>query len=113
MESRLAELGGELRRDWRLIGVEQDDEGESRFTDPRMLRARYLVGPTADPAPCAGTTSGGHLLSGLPTTNGVNLSCGGAVAGWFTITPWSRRCADRVGEWPNRVTCAIRTLQAI
>ncbi len=131
LESRLAELGGELRRDWRLTGFEQDDEGVT-VHGPPMLRARYLVGcdggrstvrrllgigfrgtmplgGTRSPTSCSArapsnrrpgghrwarrgavpsdrvfallTTSGGHLPSGLPTTNGVNLSCGGAVGG--------------------------------
>ena len=43
LESRLAELGGELRRDWRLTGFEEDDEGVT-VHGPQMLRARYLVG---------------------------------------------------------------------
>ena len=44
-----------------------------------------IDGPGAGPFPdrvfALLTTSGGHLPSGLPTTNGVNLSCGGAVGG--------------------------------
>jgi 2-polyprenyl-6-methoxyphenol hydroxylase-like FAD-dependent oxidoreductase len=43
LEERLAALGGDLRRDWRLSGFEQDGEGVT-VHGPEPLRARYLVG---------------------------------------------------------------------
>ncbi|MFD4562153.1 FAD-dependent monooxygenase [Streptomyces sp. NPDC058469] len=43
LEDRLASLGGQVHRDWRLTGFEQDDTGVS-VHGPQTLRARYLVG---------------------------------------------------------------------
>jgi 2-polyprenyl-6-methoxyphenol hydroxylase-like FAD-dependent oxidoreductase len=43
LEDRLTVLSGEPRRDWRLTGFEQDDEGVT-VHGPQTLRARYLVG---------------------------------------------------------------------
>ncbi|MDN3359499.1 FAD-dependent monooxygenase [Actinomadura sp. DC4] len=43
LENRFAELGGDMRRDWRLTGFEQDDEGVT-VQGPETLRARCLVG---------------------------------------------------------------------
>jgi hypothetical protein len=62
-------------------------ESANRFEGKRksVLTAAHLwdiidTDPVATIADIAARmASGGHLPSGLPTTNGVNLSCGGAV----------------------------------
>ncbi|MFD1674775.1 FAD-dependent monooxygenase [Alicyclobacillus fodiniaquatilis] len=42
LEERLAELGGELRRGWKLTDLQQDSEGVTAI-GPSTLRASYLV----------------------------------------------------------------------
>lgn len=42
LEERLAELGGELRRGWKLTDLQQDSEGVTAI-GPSTLRAAYLV----------------------------------------------------------------------
>ncbi len=43
LADRLARLGGDVRRGWRLTGFEQDAEGVA-VRGPATLRARYLIG---------------------------------------------------------------------
>lgn len=64
----------------RLDGAFMVQTGRTCERDPRLARPDLQAVPS-DRVFALLTTSGGHLPSGLPTANGVNLSCGGAVGG--------------------------------
>ncbi|GAB2850628.1 FAD-dependent monooxygenase [Actinoallomurus bryophytorum] len=98
LEDRLGGLGGDLRRDWRLIGFEQDDEGVT-VHGPETLRARCLVG-------CDGGRSTVRKLLGVAfpgtdatrwnTVADVILGAGTArpPAGWSSMGQARRRRPD-------------------